>query len=61
MRRISAWIAIAAGATVVSAIYGMNFERMSELHWRYGYFVILGLIMVGCSVLYATFRRTGWL
>ncbi|TDU83292.1 magnesium transporter [Kribbella voronezhensis] len=61
MRRISAWIAIAAGPTVVCAIYGMNFDNMPELHWRYGYFMILGLIVAGCAALYATFRRSGWL
>ncbi|GAA1560231.1 hypothetical protein GCM10009789_11890 [Kribbella sancticallisti] len=61
MRRISAWIAIAAGPTVVCAIYGMNFERMPGLQWRYGYFVVLGLIAAGCGALYASFRRSGWL
>jgi magnesium transporter len=61
MRRISAWIAIAAGPTVVCAIYGMNFDSMPGLQWRYGYFVILGLIAVGCGVLYANFRRAAWL
>jgi hypothetical protein len=48
MRRISAWIAIAAGPTVVCAIYGMNFQRMPELHWRYGYFMVLSFIAAGC-------------
>jgi magnesium transporter len=61
MRRISAWVAIAAGPTVVSAIYGMNFDRMPELHWRYGYFMVLALIAAGCIALYASFRRSGWL
>jgi magnesium transporter len=61
MRRISAWIAIAAGPTVVCAIYGMNFDSMPGLQWRYGYFVILALIAVGCGALYANFRRSGWL
>jgi magnesium transporter len=61
MRRISAWIAIAAGPTVVCAIYGMNFQRMPELHWRYGYFMVLSFIAAGCIALYASFRRSGWL
>jgi magnesium transporter len=61
MRRISAWIAIAAGPTMVSAIYGMNFERMPELHWRYGYFLVLAFIAAGCVALYVNFRRSGWL
>ena len=32
MRRISAWVAIAAVPTMIAGIYGMNFEGMPELH-----------------------------
>ena len=42
MRKISAWVAIAAVPTMIAGIYGMNFENMPELHWQYGYFVALG-------------------
>ncbi|TDD15233.1 magnesium and cobalt transport protein CorA [Kribbella turkmenica] len=61
IRRISAWVAIAAGPTVISTIYGMNFENIPELRWRYGYFVVICLIATGCIALYASFRRSGWL
>jgi len=54
-------IAIAAGPTVVCAVYGMNFEQMPELHWHYGYYAILGFIAAGCVALHAGFRRSGWL
>ena len=37
MRKISAWVAILAVPTGVAAIYGMNFDFMPELEWRYGY------------------------
>ena len=37
MRKISAWVAIARRADAVAGIYGMNFEHMPELQWRYGY------------------------
>ena len=43
MRKISAWVAIAAVPTMVAGIYGMNFDHMPELHWRYGYFTVLDL------------------
>ena len=33
MRKISAWVAIAAVPTLVAGIYGMNFEHMPELRW----------------------------
>ncbi len=61
MRRISAWVAIAAVPTMIAGIYGMNFDNMPELHSSYGYFVVIGLIAMVCSTLYITFRRSGWL
>src|SRR3954451_11529479 len=33
MRRISAWVSIAAIPTLIAAVYGMNFDNMPELHW----------------------------
>jgi len=60
-RRISAWAAIALVPTTVGAIYGMNFEHMPELSWRYGYPLALLVIVVVCASLYAGFRRNGWL
>ena len=61
LRRISAWVAIAAVPTMIAAVYGMNFENMPELHWRYGYFMVLGVMAVACTLLYRFFRRVGWL
>ena len=42
MRKISAWVAIAGFSTLIAGVYGMNFEHMPELGWRYGYFVRAG-------------------
>jgi magnesium transporter len=61
MRKISAWVAIIAVPTAVAGIYGMNFEHMPELGWRYGYPAVLLLIAAVCLVLYVKFRRSGWL
>ena len=61
MRRISAWAAIALAPTAIAGIYGMNFDFMPELTWRYGYFVVLGIIVTVCLSLYLLFRRSGWL
>jgi magnesium transporter len=61
MRKISAWAAIALVPTAIAGIYGMNFENMPELHWEYGYFVVVGGIVTACVVLYRLFRRNGWL
>ncbi len=61
MRKISAWVAIAGVCTLVAGVYGMNFEVMPELGWRFGYLWAWGL-MVGSSVLlYRLFKRSGWL
>jgi magnesium transporter len=61
MRRISAWVAIAAVGTLVAGVYGMNFTNMPELHWHYGYFYALGLMLVASVVLYRLFKKSGWL
>jgi magnesium transporter len=61
MRKISAWAAILAVPTAITGIYGMNFRFMPELHWKYGYELILCLIACSCFALYRRFRRTGWL
>jgi len=61
VRRISAFAAIIAVPTLVGSVYGMNFENMPELEWRYGYALALGLMAVLCALLYRAFRRAGWL
>ncbi|MEA2466410.1 MAG: magnesium transporter [Thermoleophilaceae bacterium] len=61
MRRISAWVAIAAVPTAICAIYGMNFDHMPELRWTFGYPAVLIVIALICVVLYRQFKRVGWL
>jgi len=61
MRKISAWVAIIALPTLIAGIYGMNFEHMPELGWRYGYPFALSLMASGSLLLYVVFRRRGWL
>jgi magnesium transporter len=61
MRKISAWVAIAAVPTMIAGIYGMNFEHMPELSHPLGYPIILGLIVSICVSLYVCFRRWHWL
>ncbi|GLW64860.1 magnesium transporter CorA [Actinomadura rubrobrunea] len=61
MRRISAWGALFMVPTAIAGIYGMNFEFMPELKWKYGYPMVLGIIAVTCVSLYRGFRRNGWL
>jgi Mg2+ and Co2+ transporter CorA len=61
MRKIAAWAAIAATQTGIAGIYGMNFVNMPELHWRYGYPTVLGLMALTAFALHRLFRRSGWL
>ena len=61
MRKISAWVAMAAVPTMVAGIYGMNFDYMPELRYRPAYFIVLGSLAVVEVVLYRAFRKSGWL
>jgi magnesium transporter len=44
----------------IAGIYGMNFEYMPELHWRYGYPLILLIFCVTAGIMVYYFRRRGW-
>ncbi|MFS0574676.1 magnesium/cobalt transporter CorA [Sporosarcina sp. 179-K 3D1 HS] len=47
--------------TFIAGVYGMNFDNMPELHWRYGYFIILlAMLVIGVSML-LWFKYKGWL
>jgi magnesium transporter len=60
-KRLAAWAAIFAVCTAFAGIWGMNFEHMPELQWKYGYAGALALIGGACVYLYRRFRRAGWL
>jgi magnesium transporter len=47
--------------TFIAGVYGMNFEHMPELGWRYGYFVVLGLMIISIIIMLMWFRRKKWL
>jgi magnesium transporter len=48
-------------ATLIASIFGMNFENMPELHWKYGYVYSLALMVVTTVVLIFWVKRKGWL
>lgn len=60
-RQLAAWAAILAVPTAIAGIYGMNFDVMPELRWRYGYFIVLGVIAAICGALWLNFRKIDWL
>jgi magnesium transporter len=61
VKKISAWAAILFAPTLVGTVYGMNFDRMPELHWRLGYPVALCLMALVSVVLYVVFKRRDWI
>lgn len=46
--------------TFIAGIYGMNFQNMPELSWKYGYFIILFLMVLVGVVMSIWFRKKGW-
>ena len=61
VRKIPAWVAILAVPTMIAGIYGMNFEHMPKLRSTIGYPLVIGVMVLACSLLYRMFRRSGWL
>jgi magnesium transporter len=61
MRKITAWAAIIAVPTMITGVYGMNFEHMPELHSQYGYPVAMAGIVGICLAIHRTLKRNGWL
>lgn len=47
--------------TFIVGVYGMNFDHMPELHWKYGYFLIWGLMLGSGLLLLWFFKRKHWL
>jgi magnesium transporter len=61
IRKISGWVALTAGPTMVAGIYGMNFENMPELKWEYGYFIIISITAAISAFIYSKLKKSGWL
>jgi magnesium transporter len=61
MKRLTAYAALVAVPTLIAGIYGMNFQDMPELHWRYGYPVCMGVMAALDAYLFFLFRKSRWL
>ena len=59
MKRLTAYGTIFIAITAIAGIYGMNFKFMPELEWRYGYFVVLGVMAAISLGLYFYFKKRG--
>lgn len=61
MRLMAAWSIILMAMAWIAGIYGMNFARMPELQWHYGYLWALGVMLGVGAVLFAYFKRKRWI
>ncbi|MFN2545712.1 MAG: magnesium/cobalt transporter CorA [Actinomycetota bacterium] len=61
MKQLTSWAGIVLVPTLIAGIYGMNFEHMPELHWKYGYLYALLLMAASMFTLYRVFKKRDWL
>ena len=61
MRKISAGAALVVVPTLIAGVYGMNFDHMPELGWRFGYAYAVGLMVATAAALWVLFKKSGWL
>ena len=60
-KRLAAYAALVAVPTMIAGIYGMNFRHMPELEWQFGYFLVVGSMILIDVVLFWRFRKARWL
>ena len=61
MKRLAAYAALVAVPTMIAGVYGMNFEHMPELDWKFGYGVTLSVMAVIDGYLFYRLRKGKWL
>ena len=60
-KRLAAYAALVAVPTMIAGVYGMNFEFMPELHWRWGYPAAIAVMAAIDGYLFHRFRKIGWI
>ncbi len=61
MKKLTGWGAIIIIPTIISGIYGMNFQHMPEIQWQYGYELAVGLMLVSVTAAYIYFKKKEWI
>ncbi len=61
VKRLAGWAALLAAPTLIASWYGMNFKHMPELQGPYSYGILIGIVLLTCTVLYRYLRKVGWL
>jgi magnesium transporter len=61
MKFLTIFTATLMPLTVITGIYGMNFEHMPELHWKIGYPLVIGAMVLTAVAVLWFFKRKGWI
>ncbi len=61
VKKLAGWAGLLAAPTLIASWYGMNFTYMPELHGRYSYWILIGAVLLVCSLLYGYLRKVRWL
>ncbi|MEY4517140.1 MAG: hypothetical protein RL180_1486 [Pseudomonadota bacterium] len=61
VKRLASWAAILAVPTMIASFYGMNFDYMPELHWHYGYYFALLLMLLLSVLVWRKLKKSRWL
>ncbi|MEM7819410.1 MAG: magnesium transporter CorA family protein [Candidatus Aenigmatarchaeota archaeon] len=61
MKKLTALTVIIMVPALIAGIYGMNFANMPELHWEYGYYVVLISMIIIILLLYKFFHKREWI
>ncbi len=61
VKKVSGWAAILFAPTLVGTVYGMNFDYMPELRWRWGYPAVLLFMLISGVIMLLYFRRRRWI
>ena len=60
-KSLAAYAALVAVPTMIAGVYGMNFEHMPELNWRFGYPLSIAAMVGIDAFLFFRFRKAGWI
>jgi magnesium transporter len=61
MKRLAAYAALIAVPTLIAGIYGMNFQHLPELEWKFGYAGAMGVMVAIDVYLFYRLRKAKWL
>ncbi|WP_230742965.1 magnesium/cobalt transporter CorA [Methanooceanicella nereidis] len=61
MKQLTIIATIMLPLSFIASVYGMNFKFMPELEWEYGYFAVLGFMILLTAIMIAYFRKKKWI